>query len=341
MTAKKNAPAPHLPASPALPGEADYTAIHAAVLATERGRWFLAEYARRNRQADAAELLAAVERVGAASLGAATPDSSADQCRDQIDPERLRTELAEMAGAIARAVTELSTAHEPAAAEAKGRPAKVPQAHEVAPAVDMATAAREIDELAWTMREQGFEADFCDRLDRHAAVLQHAGTSIGEHWQRAALDVLADLAARVHAVMDSIGATPSSERAPPVQDNAATNGAVDAPGPRPHDAPAATPAAPAAPLDGESRLGPSQAMNGPIGTDANAKAAPLPAMPPVDSGPPPAAAAGPASCSSGTPQGDEPTRSAEVPQRAGSELSEDPFADVMALSEEERIALFT
>ena len=82
-------------------------------------------------------------------------------------------------------------------------------------------------------------------------------------------------------------------------------------------------------------------MNGSIGTEANAQGAPLPATPPFDAGPPPAAAAGPASSSSGTPQGDEPTRSAEVPQRAGSELSEDVFADVMALSEEERIALFT
>ena len=70
MSAKKPAPTPNLPATPVSPGEADYAAIHAAVLATERGRWFLAEYARRNRQSEAAELLAGIERVGAASLDA-------------------------------------------------------------------------------------------------------------------------------------------------------------------------------------------------------------------------------------------------------------------------------
>ena len=37
---------------PALPAEADYDAICTAVMATARGRWFLHEYAKRNRNAD-------------------------------------------------------------------------------------------------------------------------------------------------------------------------------------------------------------------------------------------------------------------------------------------------
>jgi hypothetical protein len=41
----------------------DYQAIEAAVMETARGRWFLAEYARRNRQADTAMLLAALTRL--------------------------------------------------------------------------------------------------------------------------------------------------------------------------------------------------------------------------------------------------------------------------------------
>src|SRR3954451_16186732 len=47
----------------AMPGEADYDAISAAFMETSRGRWFLAEYARRNRNADTSMVLDAVARI--------------------------------------------------------------------------------------------------------------------------------------------------------------------------------------------------------------------------------------------------------------------------------------
>ena len=40
------------PTAPPPPTEADYEAIAAAVMETLRGRWFLAEFAKRNRNAD-------------------------------------------------------------------------------------------------------------------------------------------------------------------------------------------------------------------------------------------------------------------------------------------------
>jgi hypothetical protein len=43
--------------------DADYQAIEAAVMETTRGRWFLAEYARRNRHADTEMLLGALARL--------------------------------------------------------------------------------------------------------------------------------------------------------------------------------------------------------------------------------------------------------------------------------------
>jgi hypothetical protein len=43
----------------------DYEAIEAAVMDTARGRWFLAEFARRNRSADTSLLLTAIERLEA------------------------------------------------------------------------------------------------------------------------------------------------------------------------------------------------------------------------------------------------------------------------------------
>ena len=51
---------------PAPLSDADYEAIEGAVLETARGRWFLAEYARRNRNADTTMLLKALDRIEAA-----------------------------------------------------------------------------------------------------------------------------------------------------------------------------------------------------------------------------------------------------------------------------------
>jgi hypothetical protein len=51
--------------SPSPQDDGEYEAIHAALMETARGRAFLAEYARRNRRADIAALLAASERIEA------------------------------------------------------------------------------------------------------------------------------------------------------------------------------------------------------------------------------------------------------------------------------------
>jgi hypothetical protein len=44
-------------------GDLDFDTIEAAVMETARGRWFLKEYARRNRNADTQAVLEAVERL--------------------------------------------------------------------------------------------------------------------------------------------------------------------------------------------------------------------------------------------------------------------------------------
>src|SRR5436305_3208569 len=47
----------------ALPSEEDYAAIHEAFMETSRGRWFLGEYAKRNRNTDTRLVLDAVARI--------------------------------------------------------------------------------------------------------------------------------------------------------------------------------------------------------------------------------------------------------------------------------------
>src|SRR6266702_3284914 len=46
-----------------LPSEEDYKAIREAFMETSRGRWFLGEYAKRNRNADTRMVLDAVARI--------------------------------------------------------------------------------------------------------------------------------------------------------------------------------------------------------------------------------------------------------------------------------------
>ena len=63
------------PVSPQpLLSEEDYRAIEAAVMETARGRWFLAEFARRNRQADTAMLLGAIARLERAIMTQIAPE---------------------------------------------------------------------------------------------------------------------------------------------------------------------------------------------------------------------------------------------------------------------------
>src|SRR5437764_6979698 len=60
----------------ALPSEAVYDAISAAFMETSRGRWFLSEYAKRNRNADTRMVLDAVARIeqNLAAQKAAAPE---------------------------------------------------------------------------------------------------------------------------------------------------------------------------------------------------------------------------------------------------------------------------
>lgn len=122
-----------------LPTEADYEAIVATVTQTARGRWFLAEYARRNRNADTRMVLDAVARIETSM--ARTP------------------QVADPGLAVAAAL-----------AEARRRAADL---------LDTNRASREIvqqhvkalREIAWTLREWGTDNALCDRLDSHASAI--------------------------------------------------------------------------------------------------------------------------------------------------------------------------
>src|SRR5437879_2910213 len=131
--------------SPAL-AEEDYDAIHAAVMETVRGRWFLTEYARRNRHADTTMVLAALDRIEATMRG--------ERAAQSID--RFRFDLIEMAKSIARIKAEIAAftldADQAGCMGGTEQLDSIVQVSERA-TTDILAAAEHVQEIAWTMRE--------------------------------------------------------------------------------------------------------------------------------------------------------------------------------------------
>ncbi|MGW9332587.1 hypothetical protein [Bosea sp. NPDC055594] len=156
--------------------EVDYEAISAAVMETGRGRWFLAEYAKRNRQSDTEMVLSAIGRL-----------------------ERLLVAPAAVLEAnlgfpdAARAIAELREDLERVGSAAPSRlSGRIQEA-----ASGIIGAAEAIQEAAWTLRESGAAPDICDKLDRRAAEI-HGATATVE----AAADQIEKMTATV-AMLDS------------------------------------------------------------------------------------------------------------------------------------------
>src|SRR3954454_21705289 len=81
----------------------EYDLIESAMSESTRGRWFLGEYARRNRSADTDMLLGAIHRLENAVTSERGPDGFG----------RLRGDLMEMANAIARTKAEIAAISAP------------------------------------------------------------------------------------------------------------------------------------------------------------------------------------------------------------------------------------
>jgi len=86
------------PATPSQTASAEYEAIEAAISVTERGRWFLAEHARRNRGAETEMLLGAIARL----------ERTVTEDRSHEAFGQLRGNLVEMADAISRTKAEIA-----------------------------------------------------------------------------------------------------------------------------------------------------------------------------------------------------------------------------------------
>ncbi len=195
-----------MPQVPAPISEADYETIEAAVMETERGRWFLSEYARRNRHADTRIVLSAIERLEGVLRGPA----QAHPAGAPVD--RFRVDLVDMASAIARTKAEIASIKPNAEnhgkiGEATGELDSIVRATETATS-DILAAAEEIQEIAWTLREQGLDSDTCDRVDARTTAIYTACSFqdlTGQRTQKV-IQVLRYLENRIDAMMHIWGA---------------------------------------------------------------------------------------------------------------------------------------
>ena len=183
------------------PSGADYDAICAAVMETVRGRWFLQEYARRNRNADTSTVLNAIERLEAAIQGERT---------GQV-VERFRFDLNEMAEAVALAKAEIAAIKPDDAVAGNARPASAAQVHDRATS-DLLATAEQIQDLSWRLREQGIDAHMCDGLDSRAREIVAACSQPDLTGQRthAAIEMLRSLEGRLNDLMSFSNQKPTS-----------------------------------------------------------------------------------------------------------------------------------
>ena len=116
-----------------LPDEADYDAVYAALMATDRGRRFLTEFADRNRHADTTAIVSAIARIEAMLRGDGPP--RADAAGD----------LLEIAAAVDRIEAALGAG--------------------ATPAPNISAAIERLLDIAFMLHERPVEATLCDGLD--------------------------------------------------------------------------------------------------------------------------------------------------------------------------------
>ena len=132
------------------PSEADYDAIREAFMETSRGRWFLGEYAKRNRNADTSMVLDAVARI---------EETLAAQNKPARDP------------ALDEALAAIRAALDAARIAASAALGDLPLGENLAP---VRKGARVIREISWRLREIGADGRICDLIDSQVGAIEEA-----------------------------------------------------------------------------------------------------------------------------------------------------------------------
>jgi len=218
----------------AQPSDEDYAAISEAFMETSRGRWFLTEYAKRNRNADTRMVLDAVARIEQ-SL-AAQKEENLQREESLHREEGLAAQQQAAAAAAAAAESRLTEAlaairgaveaAQESAVEALG---SLALEQRLAP---VRKGARVLREIAWRLREIGNDGRICDLIDSQVTVIEKGTEQISSDEARAALS------AAFAALKGRLAELGHDDRAPaPATDAPATETEAAAPSPAPQEIP--------------------------------------------------------------------------------------------------------
>src|SRR5260370_34153487 len=173
----------------AQPSEQDYEAISEAFMETARGRWFLGEYAKRNRNADTRMVLDAVERI----------EQSLTAQRREAPDNGLADALAAIKSALDEARGTAMAALDGLALEEHLAPVR--------------KGARVIKEIAWRWREIGADGRICDLIDSQVAAIEGGCGQLSSTEARGALNAAFDLIERRIAGFGDRDAAEAAEEA--------------------------------------------------------------------------------------------------------------------------------
>lgn len=152
----------------ASPTDADFEAIREAFLETARGRWFLDEYTRRNRNADTAMVLEAVARIES-SLAAQKEEQRQQAIVETplIETPPVEPPSSELPEAMAAVKAIVAAARESVSAALSGAAFE----ESLAPS---RKCARVIREIAWGLRESGADGRICFLLESQVDAINAA-----------------------------------------------------------------------------------------------------------------------------------------------------------------------
>jgi hypothetical protein len=170
----------------AQPREEDYDAINEAFMETSRGRWFLGEYAKRNRNADTRMVLDAVARI-------------------EVNMAAQKQPVPEPDNGLADALAAIRSAVEQARISALAALDNHMLEEALAP---IRKGARIVKEIAWRWREIGADARICDLLDSQVGAIEAGCAQVASH------DPLTGLSAAFDLLEGRIRQLDGSEEAP-------------------------------------------------------------------------------------------------------------------------------
>jgi hypothetical protein len=178
-----------------VPSEEDYEAIREAFMETARGRWFLDEYAKRNRNSDTRMVLDAVARIEQTIAAQKQPPPP-------VVVDRLPQALVSIRSAVERAQEAGFAAFTGLRLEENLAPIR--------------KGSRIIKEISWRWREIGADGRICDLIDLQVAAIETACAQLAETDPRVALRAaFEDIRNEIEAFRDAGTAPPVAEAPAP------------------------------------------------------------------------------------------------------------------------------